>query len=153
MSRWISWSLMVVAFMSCRADPETLDQSGLAAAAVGVTLDISHEVLDGAGPQQLATQVEWLRENGKLYNVHVSAPHRGDVVNSWLPWQDFFMPLSSWWTGPLTIEIMNGIAPFAQPGGGGLRFVRGPFADPFAIANQAIERTKVEWNSSVNGTN
>lgn len=114
---------------------------------VGVTLDISHEVLDGEGPAVFAQEVAWLAHNNKLFYVQVSAPHRGDVTASWLPWNDFFKPLRRVWNGPLTIEMMNAVTPFSAPNGGGLRLTRAPFENPFAVAAAAIRLTRQKWHS------
>lgn len=117
---------------------------------LGVTVDISHEVLDGEGPEIFAKQIQWLAENQKLMHVHVSAPHRGLLAESWLPWESFFAPIKPYWNGkPIVIEIMNGIAPFAQPSGKGLRLTRNAFNDPFEVARTSIKTTKAKWEAVV----
>lgn len=114
---------------------------------IGLTLDISHEVLDGEGPKKLFKQLQWLKSHNKLFQVHVSAPHRGELRNSWLPWKDFFTLLKPFWNKQLVIEIMNSISPFAQPNGEALRMVRPPFKNPHDVAKKAIRTTIDKWEN------
>lgn len=115
---------------------------------VGVTLDSSHEVLDGDGPSEYARQVAWLHANKKIFYIQASAPHRGEFAKSWLPWKEFFGPLKRVWKGPIAVEIMNAVPPFAQPDGQGLRLVRAPFADPFAVAQEAMSLVQSHWGEA-----
>jgi D-psicose/D-tagatose/L-ribulose 3-epimerase len=116
----------------------------------GVTLDMSHEVLDGEGPLVFAEQLKELNDMKKLFYVQVTGPNRGDLEFSWVPWKEFLTPLKKIWTGPLAVEMMNAVPPFASPNGAGLRISRVPFADPFEVAGRAIQLTQRKWRETQN---
>lgn len=115
----------------------------------GITLDSSHEILDGEGPAVFEEQVNQLHQMNKLFYIQVSGPHRGDVEKSWLPWKEFYGPIKKVWKGPLTVEIMNAVPPFASPAGKGLRLSRVPFKDPFEIAERSIKIAKKRWSEAI----
>ncbi len=87
---------------------------------VGVVIDSAHETLDGAGPETFAKQVAALADAGRLHYAQASAPDRGSLGASWLPWQPIFRPLLSHYDGPVAIEIFNAVPDFAS----GLRLSR-----------------------------
>jgi sugar phosphate isomerase/epimerase len=87
---------------------------------IGVVIDSAHETLDGAGPEVFATQVAALSAAGRLHYVQASPPDRRSLVESWLPWQQFFTPVLAHYDGPVAIEIFNAIPAFAD----GLRLSR-----------------------------
>jgi len=81
---------------------------------LGVVIDSAHEVLDGAGPERFANQVQALAEAGRLHYVQLSAPDRGRLDLSWLPWQPFLERVLPHYDGPLAIEMFNAL-PVFQP--------------------------------------
>ncbi len=87
---------------------------------VGVVIDSAHEILDGAGPDVFAEQVEFLAAAGRLHYAQASPPDRGDLTSSWLPWEPLFTPVLAHYRGPVAIEIFNAIPDFAA----GLRLSR-----------------------------
>lgn len=88
--------------------------------AIGVVIDSAHEMMDGDGPKVFATQVKELAAAGRLHYAQASPPDRGDLSNSWLPWQALFAPVLASYRGPIAIEIFNAIPLFAA----GLRLSR-----------------------------
>jgi sugar phosphate isomerase/epimerase len=88
---------------------------GVPSRQVGVCVDSAHVVLSGGGPETFAEQIRRAAEDGRLTYVHVSAPDRGAVQDSWIPWEAFFTPISASYEGPLLIENFNAIAAFLGP--------------------------------------
>jgi sugar phosphate isomerase/epimerase len=81
---------------------------------LGVVIDSAHEVLDGAGPERFAAQVATLAAASRLHYVQVSAPDRGRLDRSWLPWGAFLERVLPHYQGPLAIEMFNAL-PVFQP--------------------------------------
>lgn len=81
---------------------------------LGVVIDSAHEVLDGGGPERFAAQVQQLATAGRLHYVQLSAPDRGRLDLSWLPWQPFLECVLPHYDGPLAIEMFNALPAF-QP--------------------------------------
>jgi len=120
---------------------------------VGVVIDSAHEILDGDGPEIFKTQVATLAEQGRLHYIQISAPDRGAVHTSWLPWQPFLETILPVYNGPIAIEIFNAIPAFLNS----LRLTRRKFwipgEDPeneypsaYDIAREAIAVTRKELN-------
>jgi hypothetical protein len=81
---------------------------------LGVVIDSAHETLDGAGPERFATQVAELAAAGRLHYVQLSAPDRGRLDRSWLPFEPFLERILPYYNGPLAIEMFNALPAF-QP--------------------------------------
>lgn len=81
---------------------------------LGVVIDSAHETLDGAGPERFASQVAELAAAGRLHYVQLSAPDRGRLDRSWLPFEPFLERILPFYKGPLAIEIFNALPAF-QP--------------------------------------
>lgn len=81
---------------------------------LGVVIDSAHELLDGAGPDRFAVQVQSLAAARRLHYVQLSAPDRGRLDQSWLPWQQFLERVLPHYDGPLAIEMFNALPAF-QP--------------------------------------
>ncbi|MEO0835847.1 MAG: sugar phosphate isomerase/epimerase family protein [Cyanobacteria bacterium J06642_3] len=124
---------------------------------VGVVIDSAHEVLDGGGPEIFKAQVAELAQQERLHYVQVSAPGRGAVHISWMPWQAFLEPILEVYTGPIAVEIFNAIPTFANS----LRLSRhkywipgedepNSFASAYQTANTAIQATKKELKKIIN---
>jgi D-psicose/D-tagatose/L-ribulose 3-epimerase len=112
----------------------------------GVCLDSSHELIDGAGPVIYSQLVKDLFERGYYIYAQVSAPSRGDIKNSWIPWHDYLGLLQDIKISSVTIEIMQAKPPFTGRNGAGIRISRLPFNDPFQIVEDAISTTRQKWN-------
>jgi D-psicose/D-tagatose/L-ribulose 3-epimerase len=104
---------------------EVLDfLEGVSSEQVGVCVDSAHVVLGDEGPAAFAAQVA--RAGGRVHAVHVSAPDRGAVADSWIPWRAFLDPLLGVFDGPLLVEVFNAIPPFVDS----LRLTRRKFWIP-----------------------
>src|SRR5262249_42198115 len=66
-----------------------------------------------------------LRKN-RLSYVHVSAPDRGAVRDSWIPWDTMLRKIEPVYRGPYLIEVFNAIPPLD----GGMRMTRRRFWRP-----------------------
>lgn len=120
----------------------------------GLCMDSSHEVIDGAGPKNYARWVKQLKAQGYFIYVQVSAPSRGDVEHSWIPWTEYLGLVKDIGIRSVTIEIMQATFPFADRNGKGIRIARRPFQDrvgklgemPYTIVERAIAKTRAEWS-------
>jgi D-psicose/D-tagatose/L-ribulose 3-epimerase len=112
----------------------------------GVCLDSSHEVIDGSGPVIYSQLVKDLYERGYYIYAQVSAPSRGDVKNSWIPWHDYLGLLQDIKISSVTVEIMQAKPPFTGRMGAGIRISRLPFDDPFQTVEDAITTTRQKWS-------
>lgn len=87
---------------------------GVTSKQVGVVIDSAHEIMDGDGAEVLQSQVAELARMERLHYVQVSAPDRGAVHTSWIPWQDFLEPILKVYSGAIAVEIFNAIPAFAS---------------------------------------
>lgn len=85
---------------------------GVPSRQVGVCVDSAHVVLGGGGPAQFGEEARRASEGGRVHSVHISAPDRGAVHGSWIPWRSFLEPLLDGYRGPLLIETFNAVPPF-----------------------------------------
>jgi D-psicose/D-tagatose/L-ribulose 3-epimerase len=76
---------------------------------VGAVVDIAHVVLGSSGPEAFRREVRELADAGRLKYVQVSAPDRGAVADSWIPWSVLLPAVLPRYAGPLLIEIFNAI--------------------------------------------
>ena len=51
-------------------------------------------------------------DKNRLYYVHISAPDRGAVHDSWIPWDIMLREIEPVFRGPYLIEVFNAIPPF-----------------------------------------
>jgi D-psicose/D-tagatose/L-ribulose 3-epimerase len=79
---------------------------------VGVCVDSAHLVLGNIGPEAYRRDVAEIARQDRLHYVQVSAPDRGEVRDSWIPWAKFLAPLLPRYDGPLLIEVFNAIPAF-----------------------------------------
>jgi D-psicose/D-tagatose/L-ribulose 3-epimerase len=94
--------------------------------AVGVCIDIAHVVLGGGGPAEFRSEVRQAAERGRLNYFHLSAPDRGALDESWIPWADFLGSALESYDGPLLVETFNAIPVFLES----LRLTRRKFRIP-----------------------
>lgn len=119
---------------------------------VGVCIDSAHVVLGSDGPEAFAKEVERVLNAKRLHYVHISAPDRGKVHDSWIPWKTFLPSVLKGYDGPFLIEVFNGIPVFLNS----LRITRREFwlnaeetSEPgrlsaYEVAQKGIEALKRE---------
>jgi sugar phosphate isomerase/epimerase len=88
---------------------------GVPSRQVGVCIDSAHVVLGSDGPEEFRRDVRRAQEQGRLHYVHISAPDRGSVHDSWIPWQAFLGPILPRFDGPFLVEVFNAIPVFLGP--------------------------------------
>jgi D-psicose/D-tagatose/L-ribulose 3-epimerase len=119
---------------------------------VGVCVDSAHVVLGGDGPAAFGAQAQRAGEAQRLHSVHISAPDRGAVRDSWIPWRAFLDPILAHYDGPLLVETFNAVGPFVNS----LRLTRRKFwipgedqpvagvPDAYTVAGDAIAAVRSE---------
>jgi D-psicose/D-tagatose/L-ribulose 3-epimerase len=125
---------------------------GYAGPNIGACIDGAHVVLGSEGPEAFRHQVGRLAPKGQISTIHVSAPDRGQLADSWIPWAGFLEPLLPVYDGPLLIEVFNAIPAFVNS----FRLTRRMFwvpgqdepvagvPDAYTVAGEAIERLRGE---------
>ena len=96
------------------------------ASTCGVTIDTAQVVMESAGPAIFKSNVARAVERKRLHYVHVSAPDRGAVRDSWIPWDIILGELEPVYSGPYLIEVFNAVPPFDS----GMRMARRRFWRP-----------------------
>jgi D-psicose/D-tagatose/L-ribulose 3-epimerase len=126
--------------------------AGVPSRQVGVCVDIAHVVLGSSGPDAFKRQVSEIVAADRLNYVQVSAPDRGAVLDSWIPWHVFLPAVLPSYRGPLLIEVFNAIPAFLTP----LHLTRRKFwipgedepvagvPDAYTVAGEAIEALEKE---------
>ncbi|MEO6097639.1 MAG: sugar phosphate isomerase/epimerase family protein [Fibrobacteria bacterium] len=112
----------------------------------GLLTDISHEVHNGRGLYLWSGLMEFAVEKGIPLFVQVSEPGRGDIRNSWLPFNEFFGVLQELHVinenSPLDVEIFDNI-----PGFEFLSLTRRTFADPAEIEIGGVQYSQARWQA------
>ena len=109
---------------------------------IGVCIDSAHVALGSDGPAVFAAQAARGKAERRLHYVHLSAPDRGALEDSWIDWPRFLTPIRAGYDGPYLIEVFNAIPAFLD----GLRLTRRKFwvpgeDDPDArIATERLRR-------------
>lgn len=92
---------------------EALDfLDGLAHPQGGVTMDTAQVVMESRGPSVFRDNVRRAVRGDRLYYVHISAPDRGAVRDSWIPWDLVLNEVEPVYRGPYLVEVFNAIPPF-----------------------------------------
>jgi sugar phosphate isomerase/epimerase len=78
----------------------------------GVTIDTAQVLMESQGPGVFKKNVARAVEKNRLFYVHISAPDRGEVRDSWIPWDTMLGELVPVFRGPYLIEVFNAIPPF-----------------------------------------
>jgi sugar phosphate isomerase/epimerase len=78
----------------------------------GITVDTAQVVMESQGPSVFRNNVARAARQDRLYYVHLSAPDRGAVKDSWIPWQVILNEIEPVYHGPYLIEVFNAIPPF-----------------------------------------
>jgi D-psicose/D-tagatose/L-ribulose 3-epimerase len=128
---------------------------GVPSRAVGSVCDIAHVVLGSSGPETFREEIGRLADAGRLGYVQVSAPDRGAVRDSWIPWSVLLPTVLPRYNGPLLIEIFNAIPAFLTP----LHLTRRKFwipgedepvagaPDAYTVAGEAIEELEKQLST------
>jgi len=78
----------------------------------GVTIDTAQAVMESQGPEIFKRNVARAAQRNQLLYVHISAPDRGEVRDSWIPWDLMLGELEPVYHGPYLVEVFNAIPPF-----------------------------------------
>ena len=78
----------------------------------GVTIDTAQVVMESRGPSVFTNNVARATQAGRLHYVHLSAPDRGALHDSWIPWDFMLGQIEPVYTGPYLVEVFNAIPPF-----------------------------------------
>ncbi|MEU6541413.1 TIM barrel protein [Streptomyces sp. NPDC047000] len=78
----------------------------------GVAIDTAQVVMESQGPSVFRQNVARAVRQDRLYYVHISAPDRGAVKDSWIPWDIVSDEIEPVYHGPYLIEVFNAIPPF-----------------------------------------
>jgi sugar phosphate isomerase/epimerase len=81
-------------------------------APIGVTFDTAQIVMESQGPSVFRDNVARAAAKDRLYYVHISAPDRGAVHDSWIPWATVLGEIAPVYDGPYLVEVFNAIPPF-----------------------------------------
>lgn len=94
---------------------EALDfLDGLEHVRAGVTIDTAQVVMESQGPSVFKDNVARAVRKDRLHYVHISAPDRGAVKDSWIPWDIVLNEIEPVYRGPYLIEVFNAIPPFVS---------------------------------------
>jgi sugar phosphate isomerase/epimerase len=85
---------------------------GVGSYQVGVCIDSAHVVLGSSGPEVFRRNVLAAAVADRLNYAQVSAPDRGQLRDSWIPWRAFLGSVLPVYPGPLLIEVFNAIPAF-----------------------------------------
>lgn len=85
---------------------------GVKKAPCGITIDTAQVLMESQGPRIFRDNVARAVRNNRLNYVHISAPDRGAVRDSWIPWDVMLREIEPVYRGPYLIEVFNAIPPF-----------------------------------------
>jgi len=113
---------------------------------IGVCIDSAHVVLGSQGPASFVESATRAAAMKRVHYVQISAPDRGAVHDSWIPWTPFLDTVMPGYEGPLLVEVFNAVPVFVNP----LRLTRRKFwipdedrpvkgwPDAYTVAGEAI---------------
>jgi sugar phosphate isomerase/epimerase len=128
---------------------------GIPSRQLGVCIDSAHVVLGSDGPEAFTAQARRAAADERLHYAHISAPDRGAVKGSWIPWRQFLAPILPSYQGPLLVEVFNAVPVFLSS----LHLTRRKFwipdedppnsaaPDAFTVAREAIETVRAQVES------
>lgn len=99
----------------------------------GVTIDTAQVVMESQGPATFRNNVARATRQSRLNYVHISAPDRGAVRDSWIPWEIMLDEIEPVYSGPYLVEVFNAIPPFESS----MRMTRRRFWRPGEDAPEA----------------
>jgi sugar phosphate isomerase/epimerase len=92
---------------------EVLDfLDGVESTQCGVMIDTAQVVMESQGPSTFRENVARAAGKNRLHSVHISAPDRGAVHDSWIAWDAILGEIDPVYRGPYLIEVFNAIPPF-----------------------------------------
>jgi sugar phosphate isomerase/epimerase len=121
---------------------------------VGTVVDSAHVVLGSSGPEAFRRDVLEAAKADRLNYAQVSAPDRGQLRDSWIPWRVFLGSILPNYEGPLLIEVFNAIPAFLSA----LHLTRRKFwipgedepvtgvPDAYTVAAEGIEALRSEMD-------
>jgi sugar phosphate isomerase/epimerase len=120
---------------------EVLDfLDGVESTQCGVLIDTAQVVMESAGPSTFRDNVARAARQDRLYSVHISAPDRGAVHDSWILWDAILGEIDPVYSGPYLVEVFNAIPPFdASMRMSRRRFWRPGEDDPGAHSDSAYD--------------
>ncbi|MGB8943019.1 MAG: TIM barrel protein [Streptomyces sp.] len=80
----------------------------------GVTVDTAQVLMESQGPSVFRNNIARAVRQNRLHYVHISAPDRGAVKDSWIPWDVVRSQIEPVYHGPYLIEVFNAIPPFVS---------------------------------------
>lgn len=122
----------------------------------GVTIDTAQAVMESQGPAIFKSNVARAAQRNQLLYVHISAPDRGAVRDSWIPWDVMLGEIEPVYRGPYLVEVFNAIPPFDSS----MRMARRRFWRPgeddavpgrpsaYDVAREALETLREKIDSS-----
>ncbi|WFU12042.1 sugar phosphate isomerase/epimerase (plasmid) [Rhizobium sp. CB3090] len=99
---------------------------GVASSQAGLTIDSAHVLLGSSGPAAFQADLRATVAQRRLNYIHISAPDRGALKDSWIPWESFLTPILPVYDGPFLIEVFNAVPAFLS----GLHLTRRKFWIP-----------------------
>ncbi|MBO0662110.1 sugar phosphate isomerase/epimerase [Jiella sp. MQZ9-1] len=87
-----------------------LEDAGIANC--GITVDTAQVVMESQGPAIFKQNVARAAGCERLNYIHISAPDRGAVTDSWIPWEIMLDSIEPVYAGPYLVEVFNAIPPF-----------------------------------------
>ncbi|MHC2459987.1 sugar phosphate isomerase/epimerase [Rhizobium leguminosarum] len=99
----------------------------------GVTIDTAQVVMESQGPAIFRKNVARAVQQNRLNYIHISAPDRGAVRDSWIPWEIMLDEIEPVYSGPYLVEVFNAIPPFESS----MRMTRRRFWRPGEDAPEA----------------
>ncbi|SEP29591.1 Sugar phosphate isomerase/epimerase [Rhizobium tibeticum] len=99
---------------------------GVGSSQAGLTIDSAHVVLGSSGRAAFENSLRTTVEQRRLNYIHISAPDRGALNDSWIPWENFLGPILPIYDGPFLIEVFNAVPAFLN----GLHLTRRKFWIP-----------------------
>lgn len=92
---------------------EVLDfLDGVESTQLGVMIDTAQVVMESEGPSTFRDNVARATQQNRLHSVHISAPDRGAVHDSWVLWDVIVGEIDRVYDGPYLVEVFNAIPPF-----------------------------------------
>lgn len=120
--------------------------------ACGVAVDTAQCVMESQGPAIFKENITRAASKNRLYYLHISAPDRGKIHDSWIPWNFMLETVVPVYNGPYLVEVFNAIPPFESS----MRMTRRRFWRPgedpvsnypsaYDIAKSAIQEVQKQF--------
>jgi len=126
---------------------------GVPSSQVGGCIDTAQVVIGSDNVDTHIRGMKQLLDAGQLHYVHLSAPDRGALKDSWIPWGQFLEPVFEGFKGPYLVEVFNAIPAFLN----GLRLTRRKFwipgedtqvanvPDAYTVAQEALDEVRKQF--------